>query len=243
MDNNDHRVITRIYDSQFSCDFHQHDFAHFIYVHQGCHILYTDEQSIMTTPGNLIYVPAYNLHRVEVLTQSRISFLCTLVQPKSKCKSIQLFTVTPLVTQLFQILENQKLEGSLEQHYIQVLADQTLQCEPASVALVAQGCIDRRLLMIIDSLSKEPNIKISLSDLASTTGASVRTLNRLFLNHFNASFKDIRSKVVMDRAEQLLNQGMSSTDVAYELQYSSLSAFSNAFKEHQKKKTLYQALQ
>ena len=238
IEKDDHQVITTVYDSHFSCDFHQHDFAHFIYVHQGCHILYTDEQSILSTPGNLIYVPSHTPHRAEVLTHSRLSFLCTTVQLQSESDKINLLSVSPIVAQLFQLWEYDQPKECLEKHYIQVLVDQTLQCETSSASLVARGSLDRRLLSVIDTLSNQPNIKISISDLAATTGASVRTLNRLFLTYFDSSFKDIRNKVVMDRAEQLMNQGMTATDIAYELQYSSLSAFSSAFKEHKKKNNL-----
>ena len=78
---------------------------------------------------------------------------------------------------------------------------------------------------------------MSISTFATSSGASVRTLNRLFQSHFNASFKDIRNTVIMERAEQLLKSGMIATDVAFELEYSSLSAFSTAFKEYQKGKS------
>ena len=95
--------------------------------------------------------------------------------------------------------------------------------------------MDRRLLLVIEALSNKPNIKMSISDLSKQTGASVRTLNRLFLSSFKASFRDIRQKVVMERAEKMMAKGISATDIAFELEYSSLSSFSTAFKEHQKK--------
>ncbi len=95
--------------------------------------------------------------------------------------------------------------------------------------------MDRRLLLVIEALSNKPNIKMSISDLSKQTGASVRTLNRLFLSSFKASFRDVRQKVVMGRAEKMMAKGISATDIAFELEYSSLSSFSTAFKEHQKK--------
>ena len=94
--------------------------------------------------------------------------------------------------------------------------------------------MDRRLLIIIEALSDKPTIKMSITQLSQKTGASVRTLNRLFLSHFKASFKEIRNKVVMERAEQMMKKGISATVVAFELEYSSLSSFSNAYNKHQK---------
>ncbi|WP_157044454.1 AraC family transcriptional regulator [Photobacterium sp. SKA34] len=102
--------------------------------------------------------------------------------------------------------------------------------------LIASGSMDRRLFFIIEALSDKPNIKMSISKLSEQAGASVRTLNRLFLSHFKASFKEIRNKVVMERAEQMMKKGISVTDIAFELEYSSISAFSTAFSKYQKQK-------
>ncbi|MFC5079880.1 helix-turn-helix domain-containing protein [Vibrio thalassae] len=176
-------------------------------------------------------------HRAECLKESQISLL--KVPSHSTIKDITVLTVTPLVTQLFSVLKKAVFEPTLVSQYVDVLVDQCSYCEPSNQPLVAQGVIERRMLLIIEALSGKPNIKMSISELSKQTGASVRTLNRLFLTHFQASFKDIRNKVVMDmeRAEQMIKQGTSATTVAYELKYSSLSSFSTAYSQHQKNKT------
>ncbi|MFW7523471.1 AraC family transcriptional regulator [Vibrio ostreicida] len=231
----DHQVTLRRYESYYSGSVHTHNFAHLVYIHQGCQIVATDQNSLLSMPGTLIYIPPSVPHRADFLKQSCVSLLRLPLMSTPNKDTICTLEVLPIVTQLFSLWEQGGPDKKLVDHYVQVLVDQCLQCRPANNPLVAKGYMDRRLLLVIEALSDQPNIKMSISDLSQQTGASVRTLNRLFLTHFNAPFKEVRSKVIMERAEKLLNQGLSATDVAFDLKYSSLSSFSTAFKEHQKK--------
>tara|TARA_B100001057_G_scaffold462885_1_gene516302 strand:+ start:2368 stop:2943 length:576 start_codon:yes stop_codon:yes gene_type:complete len=186
-------------------------------------------------PGSLIYIPAGIPHRADVLKQSQVSLLRLPPTSIPDLTEICILDISPIVTQLFSFWENGGPEPKLESHYVHVLIDQCTFCKPANNPLIAKGGMDRRLLPVIGALSNKPSIKLSISDLSKQTGASVRTLNRLFLTNFKASFRDIRQKVVMERAEKMMSKGISATEIAFELEYSSLSAFSTAFKEHQKK--------
>ncbi|WP_252724284.1 helix-turn-helix domain-containing protein [Vibrio hepatarius] len=235
MNLDNHQVTIRCHDSHYSGEVHTHDFAHLVFIHQGCQIVSTDQHSLLSMPGSLIYIPPMMPHRADFLKQSRVSLLRLPLTSLPSSDAICLLEVSPIVAQLFHLWEQGGPDKTLVNHYVQVLIDQCLQCQPATNPLLAKGYMDRRLLLIIEALSDQPNIKMSISDFSQQTGASVRTLNRLFLSHFNASFQEIRNKVIMERAEKMINQGMIATDVAFDLKYSSLSSFSTAFKEHQKK--------
>ena len=232
---NEHQLIVTYHESHNSSELHSHDYPLLAFIHQGCQILSTDKHSLLSMPGSLIYIPAGVPHCADFLKQSQISLLRLPLTSIPDLTEICMLDVSPIVTQLFRFWESGGPEPKLEPHYIHVLIDQCTCCKAANNPLIAKGGMDRRLLPVIDALSNEPSIKLSILDMSKQTGASVRTLNRLFLSSFKASFRDIRQKVVMERAEKMMAEGVSATDIAFELEYSSLSSFSTAFKEHQKK--------
>lgn len=231
----DHQVMVKHYESHYSSEVHSHDYSHLVFIHQGCQIISTDKDSLLSMPGSLIYIPAGVPHRADALKQSQVSLLRLPLGSIPELTEICILDISPIVTQLFSLWENGGPKPKLEPHYIQVLMDQCTLCKAVDNPLIAKEGMDRRLLPVIDALSNKPSIKLSISDLSKQTGASVRTLNRLFLTSFKASFREIRQKVVMERAEKMMAKGISATEIAFELEYSSLSAFSTAFKEHQKK--------
>ncbi|NOH73430.1 hypothetical protein F0225_19150 [Vibrio pectenicida] len=50
----DHQVTLRCHDSHYSGEVHTHDFAHLVFIHQGCQIVSTDQHSLLSMPGSLI---------------------------------------------------------------------------------------------------------------------------------------------------------------------------------------------
>ncbi|PSX10948.1 helix-turn-helix domain-containing protein [Photobacterium angustum] len=233
----DKRLILKHFESHKSeREIHSHSYLHLVYVHKGCQILYTDQHSLLSMPGTLVCVPSNTPHRADFLEKSQISLLRLPSNFNLNINEICILKVSPFVTQLFNLWESKLFKPSLFDEYVDVLIDQCSRCVPLVNPLIASGSMDRRLFFIIEALSDKPNIKMSISKLSEQTGASVRTLNRLFLSHFKASFKDIRNKVVMERAEQMMKKGISVTDIAFELEYSSISAFSTAFSKYQKQK-------
>ncbi|HHQ4930125.1 TPA: helix-turn-helix domain-containing protein [Aeromonas hydrophila] len=89
--------------------------------------------------------------------------------------------------------------------------------------------LDVRLLRVLERVCRHPSIEYGLAELAADSGASVRTLNRLFSQQLGCSFRQWRQQVVMGRARQLQQQGQPLSRIALELSYGDFSAFSHAF--------------
>ena len=70
----------------------------------------------------------------------------------------------------------------------------------------------------------------TLDDWADYTGASKRTINRLFAQQTGMSFQSWRQQLKLQRSLELLAVGESVTRVALELGYESSSAFIAMFK-------------
>lgn len=80
-------------------------------------------------------------------------------------------------------------------------------------------------------LQKEPGSRDSLQALSRKTGASKRTIERLFRAETSMPFRQWRQRMRLIGALRLLASGESVTNVALEAGYESTSAFIAMFKK------------
>ena len=97
---------------------------------------------------------------------------------------------------------------------------------PAAAGFMLSAALDVRLLRVLERVCRHPSIEYGLAELASDSGASVRTLNRLFSQQLGCSFRQWRQQVVMGRARQLQQQGQPLSRIALELGYGISALFS-----------------
>lgn len=89
---------------------------------------------------------------------------------------------------------------------------------------------DRRLRALCDAIMHAPAQHTTLAAWAAHSGASERTLARLFREELGTSFRQWRQLVVLARALPLLARGTPVSEVAAASGYASESAFSAMFK-------------
>ncbi|MDE1465904.1 AraC family transcriptional regulator [Spartinivicinus poritis] len=225
------RQITKSYQNDFYTSRHAHSEGQIVYIHNGCCIISIENYSFTVVSGQMFWIPPNLVHEAYFLQKSHLSIIY-LDELKSN-----LFGSEPeqiRVTHLWALLINDFISRQSGMStaeldaYNTVLLEQLSQQMPVKSNYRLDGKIDKRLLPIINHLCLQPNIKTNLDQFTYLCGASQRTLNRLFLSTFGMSFRDWRKAIVMEKAQQLSNQGHKMTDIAYELGYSSISAFSTA---------------
>jgi len=91
---------------------------------------------------------------------------------------------------------------------------------------------DPRLVRLCGALLDRPNKKESFEGLARRTGASSRTLARLFQQDLGMSFVAWRQQVLLSEAVVLLASGKTVKEVASTLGYQSPSAFTAMFRQN-----------
>jgi AraC-like DNA-binding protein len=82
-----------------------------------------------------------------------------------------------------------------------------------------------------ERLLPEPSDPAELAVIARASGASPRTLQRLFLDETGFGFSDWRLRLRLLHAATLLGDGASVTEAGLEAGYASTSAFIAAFKK------------
>jgi AraC-like DNA-binding protein len=89
-----------------------------------------------------------------------------------------------------------------------------------------------RVARVMKLLLADPLANSGIRDLASASGASPRTLARLFRTQTGMTLGQWRTNLTLQEAIRRLAQGASVTDVAFELGYSSASAFTYMFRRN-----------
>ncbi|WP_059411905.1 AraC family transcriptional regulator [Cupriavidus basilensis] len=89
---------------------------------------------------------------------------------------------------------------------------------------------DRRLKALCDALMEAPGSALSLAQWAARTGASERTLARLFRTELHTSFAAWRQQLRLAHAVDLMSRGKPLGHVAAETGYANAGAFSTMFR-------------
>jgi AraC-like DNA-binding protein len=108
------------------------------------------------------------------------------------------------------------------------MLDELTEMEPAPLYLPLTD--DKRLTRIIETLLENPADERSFEEIATNSGASTRTLSRLFVASTGMGFGEWRKQLRLLVAIDQLGQGYSVTHVASDLGYKSTSAFCAMFK-------------
>uniref|UniRef100_UPI0020B151CF helix-turn-helix transcriptional regulator n=1 Tax=Aeromonas caviae TaxID=648 RepID=UPI0020B151CF len=133
----------------------------------------------------------------------------------------------PRVAGLFARLP-ELAEEEVKGAYLTVLGQELERADPLAARIPLTGELDPRLLRVLDRVCQAPAIHLTLTALAADCGASVRTLNRLFLQQLGGSFRQWRGQVVLGRARQLQHRGLTLAQIADRLGYEDPGALSRA---------------
>ncbi|WP_290433703.1 helix-turn-helix transcriptional regulator, partial [Aeromonas caviae] len=120
------------------------------------------------------------------------------------------------------------VEEEVKGAYLTVLGQELERADPLAARIHLAGEPDPRLLRVLDRVCHAPAIHLTLAALAADCGASVRTLNRLFLQQLGCSFRQWREQVVLGRARQLQHRGLTLAQIADRLGYEDPGALSRA---------------
>ncbi|MEZ8878777.1 AraC family transcriptional regulator [Vibrio lentus] len=226
------------YDIEEHTDYHSHQEHQLVYVHSGLCVSQTEGKNYYAVNGQALWIPANESHSAIFFQDSRLSLLFFDRPPPSPLTTKPaLFRVTNFWSLLMYeySLHHLDFDNNTQHAYNDVLWDQIQYLSQIQGSQTHTNHFDKRLNNLIHTVCLKPNKNITLQDFAKHCGASERTLNRLFYKQFHRSFGEWRNMIVMERANQMLIQGLSATNIALELGYQSLPTFSSALKRYNTK--------
>lgn len=227
------RCILRPHFANTVIQVHSHPWAQMMFARHGVIRVHTASITLTVPPWRALWIPAGISHQATVLEDALLHAL--FVDKSMSLPGRQLFPdwehcrvieVRPLLRELVDGLAacNAAPDDVRYEH----MAALTLM-EVARAPVLPLGVTlptERRLRSLCESFLAKPGADVSLSRLACEAGASVSTVNRLFHADMGCSFSEWKKQALLAEALTLNAKGFSISRIAYELGYSSISAFS-----------------
>lgn len=216
---------------------HQHDKAQLLLVYGGIAYLQTDTKDFYIPSNHYIWIPKNHPHNLMFNTQDL--YIINIYFPDEKADSfydeLGIYPVSKLLAEMLSFSEKWQgdyYKGSWEFEFLTTLKSVLSKENLKKFSIQLPTTDDQRLNAIIDGFRNRLNESLSLDSIAQQSGISVRSLTRLFQTKLHITFVQYLKMLRIIRAMELINDtDLNMTEIAYEIGYSNISAFSNNFQQ------------
>lgn len=215
---------------------HTHPRGQFAYASTGALKMFTDLGNWVVPPQRAIWVPAGVPHEMHM--RGDVVMLNTYLDDEAARRAglqarCQVFEVSPLLRHLLEaaLAFEPSAPASERQHCVLTLLIDEMGAMP-ELPLSAPLPAEPRLAQACQRFLDAPTQTISLDEMAAWSNMSRRTFTRHFLDSTGMTFVAWRQQVCLLEATARLSHGASITAVAFELGFSSSSAFTSVFRRN-----------
>jgi len=212
---------------------HTHPWAQLIYAASGLVHVMAEGLLWITPPTRAVFIPAGVAHELRFRGEAKLRTLYLRANALGTSpRALGCLEVDGLLRELIlHVTQIGMLSPAVptEARLRDVLVDR-IQVAP-SLDLLLPVPVDPRAQRLADAIHRDPASKRTLADRARESGASVRTLQRLFLDQTGLPLDTWRQKARMIHAAGALAAGRSVTEAALDCGYESTSAFIQAFRK------------
>lgn len=226
-------TLTHDYPSRHIIPLHFHDRDQLVYASHGVMTIRTSVGAWVVPPNRAVWIPAMMAHTV---TMSGTVAMRTLYLKPRLAKRLpgdcRVVNVSPLLREL--VLHACTL-GTLrktirsKENLVRVIVDQIEVLEMIPLQLPHPS--DSRALRVAQAITSNPGDTTTLARLCRGSGASTRTIERLFKEEVGMSCGKWRQQLRLMQAMCLLAEGAKVTHAALEAGYSTPSAFISMFRK------------
>jgi len=230
---------------------HHHDWGQLTYCDSGIMQVTARaprEMTYIVPPSRAVWVPPGALHSVTVIeaAQMRTLYVFASAVPALWTTS-RVIHVSPLLRELIAALDTASpgaagmgtasggtgaTASPREQALTLLMLDEIAQADTQALGVSLPHPVtgDKRLRALCESVLRAPGVRATLAEWAQGTGASERTVARLFREQLGVSYQQWRQQVVLAHALPMLARGAPVSQVAAASGYASDSAFTAMFK-------------
>lgn len=211
---------------------HDHPWGQLAFCNSGVMRVVSDAAAWLSPPTRAIWLPAGVAHEIEMRGEVATRFLYLapeLAEPLPA--EPRVLEVAPLLRELIlHILKRQMLHPGRadDARLAQLLIDLLVAARPLDLSLPLPR--DRRARTLAEHLQGAPADIANLAGLGRRSGASLRTLQRLFPIETGLTLEAWRQKARLLHGVAQLSAGASVAAAAFDCGYESPSAFIAAFK-------------
>jgi AraC-like DNA-binding protein len=226
---------------------HSHSWAQIAVSLNGVLHLSAPQGTLIAPPSKAVWIPPGHVHAVAMVEEADLISIYVLQdgascgpllpgqldascdpQDWARCRVLEVSPLMrELITALPKLSDEQPAPGAAmlaREHHLSALLLEELR-QASEVNLGVDMPQDKRLRMLCEAVVADPTQHDSLADWAADTGASPRTVARLFQQELGCSFTSWRHQVVLAHAVSLAARSLPIQQIAAELGYSP-SAFS-----------------
>jgi AraC-like DNA-binding protein len=212
---------------------HSHAEAQLCGLDGGLAILETDAGAWMCPPGRCVWIPSGMVHSLR--SCGKISGWMVRVDTRERADlpvQPRILALSPLlkeiVARIMTWVENPEVSAA-KQRLVDVLHDEI--CAASQIQLHLPFPRDPALKRLATRLAEDPKSPNDLAGLAREVGLSERSLFRNFQKETGLSPGRWRRQMQVVRSLELLTEGRSVTESAFEVGYESTGAFIRAFRQ------------
>jgi AraC-like DNA-binding protein len=226
-------TLTYDYPAGYVIPLHFHDRDQVVYASRGVMTIRTETGSWVVPPHRAVWIPAGISHTIAI--SGMVAMRTLYLKPRiarTLPRDCSVLNVSPLLREL--ILHACKL-GALRKrarsraHLIGVILDQLEAVE--MIPLQLPHVSDPRAQRVAEVLTSNPGDDRTLTQICRKSGASKRTIERLFQQESGMTFGKWRQQLRLMQAMRLLAEGAKVTHAALEAGYSTPSAFISMFRK------------
>ena len=206
---------------------HFHDRDQLVYASRGVMTVRTEDSAWVVPTHRAVWIPASVPHTVAMsgaVAMRTLYLRARLAQglPRNCC----VVNVLPLLRELIlYVCAIGSLKKTIKrQRHLMLLILDLLEASPR-IPLQLRNPSDPRALRVSEALLANPSDRRPLAQICKSSGASKRTMERLFQEEVGMTFSKWRQQLRLMQAMRLLAEGAKVTHAALESGYSTPSAF------------------
>lgn len=216
---------------------HEHDKAQLLLVFGGIAYLQTAEKDYYIPSNHYIWIPENYSHNLMFNTQDL--FIINIYFPGERWDDfyteLGIYPVSKLLSEMLSFSEKWQgdyYEGSWEFEFLMTLRNLLSKENLKRFSIQLPTTDDKRLHSIEEHIRNKLNESLTLDGVSKQFGMSVRSLTRLFQAKLRITFIQYVKMLRVIRAMELMKDtDLNMTEIAYEVGYSNIAAFSNNFQQ------------
>lgn len=227
-------VMQKKFPSSYVIASHSHRRDQLLYAASGTMRVRTDTHCWIVPPERALYVPGGVVHSVSM--RNPVEMRTLYIEPKSHQRlpaTCTIITPSALLKELIGALldEPENYDHSDRGTWLgQLILDEVGRGKTLDLSIPMPS--DPRLLRVCEQVIEQPGNSESLGDYSDFAAASERTLARLCESELGMGFATWRQQVRFHYALEDLARGTAVSEVAHACGYSSVSAFTAAFRKY-----------
>jgi AraC-like DNA-binding protein len=224
-------TLARNYPRGHTIPVHFHDRDQLVYASQGVMTVRTEDGTWIVPPQRAVWIPKGVSHSIAM--SGDVAMRSLYLRPRlatSLPRNCCVVNVLPILKELILCsCAAGSLRGrvAVERHLIDVILDQLQAIE--LVALQLPALKDPRAKRVADALLGNPAERRSLNAVCRASGASRRTVERLYQDETGMTLGRWRQQLCLMHAMRLIAEGAKVTHAALAVGYSTPSSFVAAF--------------